>query len=473
MSRLPKRLSRITGVCAVVILVIAGLSWTSLQSAGSGAAAGARHGSTGGGAGADSGTSAAADGGSAGGSARSSGADGGGQVTGQVNGHKPTAGDKTAPRGTQPASGTQSGGTQSGGTQSTSGPVPVVAVPPGLWQVFPADLQTTVSNFTTDQGAAGVTVGIATPQGRFLSLNGFSDVESATELRATDVSAYRSITKSFVGTVILQLAAEGKLRLDDPVSDYVASVPSGDTISVRMALEMRTGLTEYSDTQEFSDQMNSWDGYVWTDADLLADSFAQPLDFDPGTDFGYSNTNTVLLGAIIHRVTGQSWDQEVTSRLLEPLHLTSIVYPPDAALGRVLEPPEKSSQDGTDAVRSPSDTLYSAAGGLFGDIGDLLSWGTALGSGTLLPADLQAARMTAVSDPENGDFTPAYDGYGLALGELNGWWGHTGVGLGYESLVMYDPVSKTTVAVLIDTALADPDAAAALFRELVPQLGTL
>jgi len=357
--------------------------------------------------------------------------------------------------------------------QANTGTGAVQPVPVSPWQGMPADPQSTISNFLEQQGAAGIAVGIATANGRYLSLNGYSDISAGTPLQATDRSAFRSITKSFVGTVVLQLVAEGKLGLDDPVSRYLPDAPDGDAITVRLALEMRTGLAEYSDTQEFSDQMNSAGGYTWTDEQLLQDAFDQPLEFDPGSDFGYSNTNTVLLGAVIQAVTGQSWIQQVTSRLLAPLRLTSVVYPPDEPLGLALAGAYESTDSGAAAIGTGSDTLYSAAGGLFGDIGDLLTWGTALGSGVLLPADLQAARLTPVSTTENSDFTPAYDAYGMAMGELEGWWGHTGVGSGYESLVMYDPSSKATVAILINTALADPNAAAELFRQLLPQLGSL
>ncbi|MDQ6753469.1 MAG: beta-lactamase family protein, partial [Actinomycetota bacterium] len=344
--------------------------------------------------------------------------------------------------------------------------------PVAPWQAMPGELQETIGNFLQQQGAAGIAVGIGTVQGRFLSLNGYSDVSAGTPLQDTDLSAFRSITKSFVGTVALQLVAEGKLGLDDPVIGYVPGVPDGG-ITVRMALEMRTGLVEYSDTQEFSDQMNSAGGYTWTDEQLLQDAFDQPLDFAPDTAFGYSNTNTVLLGQVIQAVTGQSWIQQIQSRLLTPLQLSSVVYPPEEPLGLALAAAYQSTDDGIEAIGTGSDTLYSAAGGLFGDIGDLLSWGTALGSGVLLPAALQTARLSPVSSAQTGNFTPAYDAYGLAMGELDGWWGHTGVGSGYESLVMYDPASKSTLAILINTALADPNAAAALFRLLVPEVGGL
>ncbi|HEV7169322.1 MAG TPA: serine hydrolase [Micrococcaceae bacterium] len=445
-ARLHTSLVRFLAVCAAAAVLAVGVQLTAVLRDEASASAAKRQAA-----------GQSSDGASAGGkSGTAASAKAGGQATGAVT---PTAGTGAA--------------SPSNASQANSGTSTLQPVPLAPWQDMPEDLQGTIGSFLSQQGAAGIAVGISTAQGRFLSLNGYSDLGAGTPLQATDRSAFRSITKSFVGTVILQLVAEGKLGLDDPVSRYVPAAPDDNAITVRLALEMRTGLVEYSDTQEFSDQMNSPGGYTWTDDQLLQDAFDQPLEFDPGTDFGYSNTNTVLLGQVIQAVTGQSWIQQVSSRLLAPLRLTSVVYPPDEPLGLALAGAYESTDAGAEAIGTASDTLYSAAGGLFGDIGDLLTWGKALGSGMLLPADLQAARLSPVSTTQNSDFTPAYDAYGLAMGELDGWWGHTGVGSGYESLVMYDPTSKTTIAILINTALADPNAAAELFRQLLPQLGSL
>ena len=121
-----------------------------------------------------------------------------------------------------------------------------------------------------------------------------------------------------------------------------------------------------------------------------------------------------------------------------------------------------------------SPSLYGASGGLFGDIGDLLRWGRALGSGELLPAPIQQQRLTAISNPDTDDpGSPDYDSYGLAAGEIDGWWGHTGTGLGYESLTMYKPTTGMTVAILINTQLPNPNGPAILFKQLEGALASL
>jgi D-alanyl-D-alanine carboxypeptidase len=120
-----------------------------------------------------------------------------------------------------------------------------------------------------------------------------------------------------------------------------------------------------------------------------------------------------------------------------------------------------------------SPSLYGASGGLFGNVGDLLRWGAALGSGQFLPSGLEQQRLTAISNPSADDpGSPDYDAYGLAAGEIDGWWGHTGTGLGYESLTMYQASTGTTVAILINTQLPNPNGPAILFKQLEASLAS-
>lgn len=353
-------------------------------------------------------------------------------------------------------------------------PVPAKTPTPGAtsdssWQPLSSDITGIVSQFLSDQGAAGIAVAVSRGNARYVTTLG--DAAEGVPWSTDTRSAYRSITKSFVGTVVLQLVAEGKLSLDDPISRYVpvvAQVQGGDAITVRMALEMRTGLPEFSGTQGFSDELNTDYTGSFTDDQLLGYAFAQPLDFDPGSQYEYSNTNFVLLGKVIQAVTGQAWDQEVQQRIISQLGLGSVAYSAtDAAT------PYEVSDAGLESLAQVSPSLYGASGGLFGNIGDLLRWGTALGSGQFLPANLQQQRLTAISNPSADDpGSPDYDAYGLAAGEIDGWWGHTGTGLGYESLTMYQASSGTTVAILINTQLPNPNGPAILFKQLEASLAS-
>lgn len=353
------------------------------------------------------------------------------------------------------------------------------------WQEMPAAIADIVSQFASTQGAAGVAVAVSTGSGatthaRYLTTVGQSAAQ--TPWSADTRSGFRSITKSLVGTVVLQLAAEGKLGLDDPLAKYVPAVgdmqhggaAAGGQITVREALEMRTGLPEFSSTQAFSDRLNADYTAAFTDDQLLGYALAEPLSFAPGTHYEYSNTNFVVLGEAIEAVTGSTWDRAVQSRILGPLGLASVAYSGAGDPAGPVATPYQATNAGLERLAQVSPSMYGASGGYFGSIGDLLAWGRALGSGSLLPAPLQQQRFTAVSNPETDDpGSPEYDGYGLAAGSIDGWWGHSGTGLGYESLTLYQPSTGTTVAILINTQLDDPNGPAALFKQLESSLSDL
>ncbi|GHG42686.1 hypothetical protein GCM10012320_06040 [Sinomonas cellulolyticus] len=359
-------------------------------------------------------------------------------------------------------------------------PAPSSAQP--AWQGMPQDITGIINGFLASQGAAGVAVAVSTGNGgttqdRYLATAGqaAADTPWSTDTR----SAYRSITKSFVGTVVLQLVGEGKLGLDDPIAKYVPGVADlqfdggamGNQITVREALEMRTGIPEFSGTADFSTQLDTDYTGAFTDDQLLGYAFTQQLDFAPGSAYEYSNTNSVLLGKVIQAVTGQAWDAEVQSRILGPLGLTSVAYSGAQPPAGPVATPYQADDSGLESLAQVSPSLYGASGGLFGDIGDLLTWGRALGSGSLVSPALQQARLTGASDPQADDpGSPDYDAYGLAAGSLDGWWGHTGTGLGYESLTMYNPETGMTIAILINTQLPNPNGPAILFRQLEPSL---
>jgi D-alanyl-D-alanine carboxypeptidase len=386
------------------------------------------------------------------------------------------------PSGPAPAPAASAPPSPSPAAPSSPAPPPIPAQP--AWQEMPASIAGTVSQFVSSRGAAGAAVAVSTGTGataraRYLATVG--QAADGTPWSADMRSAFRSITKSFVGTAVLQLVAQGRLGLDDPVAKYVPAVagvqyggvPVGGQITVRQALSMRTGLPEFSSTQGFSDQLNSAYTGAFTDDQLLGYAFGQPLNFAPGAQYEYSNTNYVLLGKVIEAVTGSPWDRELQSQVLGPLGLTSVAYSGGQDPAAPVATPYQTTSAGLESLAQVSPSMYGASGGYFGSISDLLTWGRALGSGSLLPAALQKERLTSISNPADDPGSPEYDGYGLAAGSLDGWWGHTGTGLGYESLTMYQPSTGTTVAILINTQLDSPNGPAELFEQLQPGLAAL
>jgi D-alanyl-D-alanine carboxypeptidase len=187
----------------------------------------------------------------------------------------------------------------------------------------------------------------------------------------------------------------------------------------------------------------------WTNEELLGFAFKQKPQFRPGSRYDYSNTNTVLLGVIAEKVTGRPFESVLWRQVLKPLGMSDTLYlfgsstPWPRARNYLYD----ETTDSYDTERV-SFTSQGPAGALISDLDDLHRWGKALIKGTLLPKALQRLRFVA-RPPTNG---PEYDRYGMGIGEIAGYWGHTGEGLGYEALVMHHPEREETVVILVNTS---------------------
>ena len=173
----------------------------------------------------------------------------------------------------------------------------------------------------------GAVVLLRTPQGEFTIAYGTTRLGAAIPPRADTHFRIASNTKTMTAAVILQLAQEGKLGLDDPVSKYVPGVPNGDNITIAELLEMRSGLYNYTNAPAISASVDRDPTRVWTPDELLAIAFAHPPNFPPGTAFEYCNTNYALLGLVVERVDGKPLARAMQDRLFGPLGLQHTVLP--------------------------------------------------------------------------------------------------------------------------------------------------
>jgi hypothetical protein len=113
-----------------------------------------------------------------------------------------------------------------------------------------------------------------------------------------------SLTKTFIGTLVLQLEEQGKLSLDDRIGCYVDGVPNGGTITLRNLLDMTSGLVSYTDDPTVQKTYLSDPGMAWTPHQLIGGVLSQPVQFPPGEGWYYSNTNYILLGLVVEHVIG-------------------------------------------------------------------------------------------------------------------------------------------------------------------------
>jgi D-alanyl-D-alanine carboxypeptidase len=261
-----------------------------------------------------------------------------------------------------------------------------------------------------------------------------------------------SATKTFVAVVVLQLAEEGRLDLDGAIEPYVPDLPGADRITPRQLLNHTSGLGEYLDQPAVVAEP----GRQWTPPELIAVADAAGRVGEPGGPHRYSNTNYTVLGVIIERVTGRSWEDEVQARIVEPLAMSHT-----GLVGTQV--PGFAPVDGTlaDVTHLFDPSVGGAAGGLQSTSRDLLKFAQALRDGTLVAPEWQAAMQTFLPAEDLSRFGIDH-GYGLGIEQyaMDGMTviGHMGTGETGSSYVGYDVERGTTVAVTTNTAISGPAA---------------
>lgn len=252
----------------------------------------------------------------------------------------------------------------------------------------------------------GYAVAVADDAGNILFARAYgqADLEIPAPVRADSVFKVGSITKQFTAAAILLLADQGKLSIDDPVSDYIARFP--DTkITLRHMLAHTSGLRNYTNA-EFRLREGRIERGV---SEMVAYILAQPdlLTFPPGSRYSYSNSGYYLLGAVIEKVSGQGYADFIQTELLTPLGLTHTAIDKDGVIVPGLvhgyERPTDGSTGTVNAmIMSPS--VAGPAGAMHSTTGDLLCWNRALLGGRVL----SAASLEQMSSAGLGD-------YGLGL----------------------------------------------------------
>jgi D-alanyl-D-alanine carboxypeptidase len=251
---------------------------------------------------------------------------------------------------------------------------------------------------------------------------GLADVGARVKISAGERFRVGSVTKTFVATVGLQLAAEGRLRLDDPVGRWLPGLlPDGERITIRDLLAHRSGLADVADDPAVLDGPRS----DWSPRRLVALMARQPRTGAPGGAFRYSSTNYLLLGLLIERVTGRSLASELDQRIIGPLRLADTAFRSGPIRGAHVHGYSLPSHQGVvDPAAEPRDLetrsarWAGASGDLVSSAADLARFLAALLGGDLLPpAQLRAMEA-------------ARSRYGLGLAvyptPCGRAWGHTG-----------------------------------------------
>jgi D-alanyl-D-alanine carboxypeptidase len=316
----------------------------------------------------------------------------------------------------------------------------------------PTKLQRIVRSLVA-AGAPGAVVFVRTPKGIRSAAAGLASLQPRVAMHVNDRYRIASVTKTFVATVALQLAAEGKLSLDDSVERWLPRmVPNGASITLRELLNHTSGLFDYDSDQNWISARIADPAREWSPQDLVAIAASHPPLFSPGMDWSYSNTNYILLGLVVEAVTGEDLAQELQNRIFEPLALGSTSYPTGTAIpspfahgylvGRPPLPVPAGTLIDVSTILSPSAW---GAGQLVSNARDLVTFFAALLKGRLLSVSF-LAQMKAGS--------PASLDYGLGLRNrftpCGKAFGHDGDIPGYRNVVWATAKGKRVASIMVN-----------------------
>ncbi|THA50410.1 serine hydrolase [Streptomyces sp. A1136] len=333
-----------------------------------------------------------------------------------------------------------------------------------------AELDSAIRRVLHDARVPGVTVGLWAP-GKGSYVKSFGVADKATGAPMTEGLRIRigSETKTFTVTALLRLVDQGKIGLDDPIGKYVKGVPNGDRITLRELAGMRSGLFNYSEDPDFSKALFAHPDKPFTPRQLLDYSFKHGIQFQPDARFDYSNTNLVLLGLVIEKVTGRPLHEVVMRDVVRPAGLHRTLFPTGA---KFPDPHAQgyTSQTASGRIENATDWNPSwawAAGAMISDLQDLRGWAHTLATGALLTPATQAERLKTRPIGVTGA------GYGLGIFDVQGWIGHNGSLPGYECLAVYLPQARATMVIVLNTdVLHDGQEPSTLFGEAVTRIVT-
>ena len=278
---------------------------------------------------------------------------------------------------------------------------------------------------------------------------GLADINAKTRITPETVFRIGSITKQFSAAIMLQLVVEGKVSLDDKLSKFLPDYPKpGADATIAELLNHTVGVQSYTDIPGWMDEKHTAKAY--TTEQMIAEFKDLPSPSKPGEKWAYNNSGYVLVGAVIEKVTGKPWYQNVEERIAKPLGLKTIQY------GIVEDKMPRMARGYTDKEGkvAPSQIINMsvphAAGALIGSVEDLAKWNAALRQGKVVPAELYA-KMNSPTKLPDGSSEPY--GFGMGMRDVRGHeaLGHSGGIFGFSTDSIYLPKEDVFVAVFANS----------------------
>jgi len=291
---------------------------------------------------------------------------------------------------------------------------------------------------------------------------GMADLEMNVAMQPDMIFRIGSISKQFTGVAILQLAEKGMLSLQDDIKKFIPDYPThGYTITVEHLLTHTSGIKSYTGMKEFGTIMRK-DMKPMEIIDMFKN---QPMEFAPGTKWNYNNSGYILLGYIIEKVSGKTYEEYVEENLFAPAGMSNSDYGNDL---KIIKNRVKGYQGGKSGIENAdylSMTLPYAAGSLISTVEDLWKWNQALHSYKLVKKE---SLQKAFTDYKLSNGKPTRYGYGWSFSTVQGSPSieHGGGINGFLTDALYVPAEDIFVAIFSNCECKSPG-------DLAPKLAAL
>ena len=313
----------------------------------------------------------------------------------------------------------------------------------------------------------GATLGVVLANGESFALAvGYSDRDARTPMKPNDRMLAGSVGKTFAAATALQLIKEGKIGLDDKIEKYLGGeqwfsrLPNAKDITVRQLMNHTSGLVRYEFKEQFTKDLTANPEKVWKPAELVAYLLDEKPPFEAGKGWDYSDTNYIVLGMIIEKVTGKKFYDEATRRLLKPLRLSDTIPQDGPRLKGVVQgyAGPNNPFGGTDAMIVNGKFVVNpqfewTGGGYASTTQDLARWVKMIYEGKAFSADLLPQVVDGVAAPMLGRETKYGLGAIIRKTQVGTSYGHSGFFPGYMTDMAYFPDQKIAVAVQVNTSV--------------------
>lgn len=313
----------------------------------------------------------------------------------------------------------------------------------------------------------GATVGVVLADGESFGLAvGFSDKDAKTPMKPDDRMLAASVGKTFAAATALQLVKEGKIGLDDKIEKYLGKepwfdrLPNATDITVRQLMNHTSGLVRYEFKETFTKALTTDPMKVWTPEERLAFLFDEKPAFEAGKGWDYSDTNYIVLGMIIERVTGKSFYDEANKRLIKKLRLTDTIPQRGPVMKGVVQgyAGPNNPFGGNDEMMVNGKFVINpqlewTGGGYASTSEDLARWAKMMYEGKAYDASLLPQVLDGVAAPMLGKESKYGLGVIIRKTQAGTSYGHSGFFPGYMTDMMYFPEQKIAVAVQVNTSV--------------------